>query len=423
MSRIFISIASKEKKLGEIFSNTIDHVFAGNLSCSLLDLKPGDEWKRKIKDNLKECDILVSFLTPFYIERPWAYVEWSAFWLSENKHTLLVLPEHDGGSISQMFDPFHDVQAVFLNNDESIRNLLSRIQEISEIAGKNLNSEGNKLAKELYREYNDILKKRQTDKYSIYKNNLDSLPFSDDEKQKIALHFYDVNEFDLFLKISERIISEEKKYEIGKYLLSKKDYKNFGVFLNLIDTSDKLLALLKYLVFIDNQIDSPIVFDVVNRIKYTSATSLFIFVKDLYRNNFTNSRIYEIIVNSIDNYTDLYKLYIFLCENKADTNSINQVYLRIESNVDRGKIARYYAEKDDIISFDKVINDITNNAELFRLFRLINKECSVDNKYFEHTINLIKTSATISDLLRYSIEQKMDNTLIELIKQQQEKCS
>ena len=156
MNKIFISIATKEKILGEVFSKTIDHVFDGKITCSLLDLKPGDEWKRKLKQNLSECNILVSFLTPYYTERPWAYVEWAAFWFEENKHTILILPDHNSNQLSQLFEPFHDVQAAFLDDEESIRLVLQQIHDITGINGRNVNSEGNKLSRNLLDAYNEL---------------------------------------------------------------------------------------------------------------------------------------------------------------------------------------------------------------------------------------------------------------------------
>ena len=275
MSKIFISVASKEKALGEIFSRSVDHIFNGNLTCQLLELKPGDEWKRQIKSNLSECDILVSFLTPFFIEKPWAYVEWAAFWLSEDKYTFLILPEQYNASISQLFDPFHDVQAAFINDEESIENILLKIQQISGgVAGRSFKSEGNKLSKDLCIEYNEILMKRKTEKYSIYKNDLDKLPFFDHEIKEIALHFYDIDESKSFFDISEKIMSEEIKYEMAKYILSKKDYTTFNSFIDLIETNDKLLALLKWLVYREDQADTPIVIKVIDKIKSTSGNSI-----------------------------------------------------------------------------------------------------------------------------------------------------
>jgi len=411
MNKIFISIASKEKILGEAFSRKIDHVFDGKLSCSLLELKPGDEWKRKIKQNLTECNILVSFLTPFYTERPWAYVEWAAFWFSEDKHTILILPEQSSNQISQLFDPFHDVQAAFIDDEESIRLVLQKIQEITGIDGRNLNSEGNNLSKELSKHYSEIQLKRRIDRFSIFKTNLDNLPFYDNEIKEIALHFYDIHDSESFMKISERILSEEIKYEIAKYILLKKDYTTFKGFLELIDTNDKLLAILKFLVYHDKHQDTPIVIDVIEKIKATSELSLITFCKDLIRNELYESAIFKRIVNLFELDSSKRKIYELLTEKNIFNSMSDNILKNITSNAERVKIAINYAKSSKFDLFASIMTTINNNAELYKLFRLIT-ENKLNDEYLHSIIIQTNNSATISDMIYYAKEKHFDNTII-----------
>jgi hypothetical protein len=411
MNKIFISIASKEKVLGEVFSRTIDHIFAGKLSCSLLELKPGDEWKRKIKQNLTECNILVSFLTPFYTERPWAYVEWAAFWFSEDKHTILILPEQNSNQISQLFDPFHDVQAAFIDDEESIRHVLQKIQEITGIVGRNINSGGNELSKELVRHFNEIQLKRKIDKYSIFKTNLDNLPFYDNEIKEIALHFYDIHDSNSFMKISERILSEETKYEIAKYILLKKDYTSFKQFLALIDSNDKLLAILRFLIYHDNHQDTPLVIEIIEKIKATSETSLITFCKDLVRNDLFESAIFNRIIDSFELNSTKRNIYLYLVEKNIQISISDRILEKIDSNVERVKIAIYYARSNKFDIFVSIMKTINNTGELFKLFRQIN-EYNLNDDYFLIIIKQINTKATISDMISYARENHFNTKIV-----------
>jgi hypothetical protein len=422
MSKIFISIASKEKALGDIFSQAIDNVFQGNIKCSLLDLKPGDEWKRKLKENLQECDILVSFLTPLYIERPWAYVEWSAFWFCDNKHTILILPEQNNASINQIFDPFHDVQAAFMNDEESMRNTLQGIQQISGITGKNVNSEGNELSKKLSAEYDELLLKRKTGEYAIYRNDITKLPVSDAEVRGIAIHFYNIHESETFFNISERIISEEIKYEMAKYILSKKDITTFTSFVDLIDTNDKLLALLKYLVYQESQTDTPIIHKIINKIKATSEDALLPFVKDLVRNKLVHSSIFGILTKALEKDLCKRNLYTYLHENGIEASILENVLQSIDSNVEKGKIAVYYALRGDTNAFKGLVDSIDNSSEKIRLFRKLHK-ANIQDGYLELVISQISNSVSLSDLLLYSKENNVDNRLVDLIIKQREKVA
>lgn len=411
MNEIFISVAIKEKVLGQIFSKYIDNVFEGKLSCSLLEINPGDEWKRKIKENLDKCNVLVSFLTPFYTERPWAYVEWAAFWFSENKHTLLIFPEFKDNQMIQLFSPFHDVQAAFIDNDETIRCLLKKIQDITNISGKNINSEGNKLAAELITAYKNILLEKKSNEYSIYKEDIEKLPFYDSEIKEIALHFYKTHDSDTFFRISQRIISEEIKYEIAKYILYNKDYNYFSTFVSNIDSGDKLIALLKTIVYQHHQQDSEITFQLIEKIKCTSEDYLVIFIKDLVKNGLIKSNLYNYLFSCLGLDNSKRRVFFFLYELGYEGIILDNIISSIESNVEKVRIALYFAENKKINEFNSLIQLISNSSELFRLFRKLWMS-NITDEYLIQTLNNIKNKTTMQDILSYSLKNNLSAKII-----------
>jgi hypothetical protein len=240
---------------------------------------------------------------------------------------------------------------------------------------------------------------------------MDNLPFYDNEIKEIALHFYDIHDSNSFIKISERILSEETKYEIAKYILLKKDYTSFKEFLVLIDSNDKLLAILKFLVYHDKHQDTQIVIDIIEKIKTTSELSLITFCKDLIRNELYESVIFKKIVSFFELDSSKRKIYEFLIERNIKNSISDSILNNIISNVERVKIAINYARSNQFDLFLSIMTTINNNAELYKLFRLIT-EYKLNDDYLFSIIKQTNSSGTISDLIYYVKEKHFDKKFL-----------
>ena len=79
---IFVSHAAVDKAIAAKFKSDVEQNFLGLcelfVSSSLDSINPGDDWVRKVLENLKKTCILVGLLSPVALTRGWVYFEFGA---------------------------------------------------------------------------------------------------------------------------------------------------------------------------------------------------------------------------------------------------------------------------------------------------------------------------------------------------------
>lgn len=406
MKKIFISVSSLEKDLGVLFKNALIRLFGQDVECSLFDIPPGYLWKEKIKNNLKESDILVSILTPHYLLRPWAYVEWTAFWLDDNKKTYIISPERSIESNLYYSAIFNYTQSAFFNEIQTMRVLFDEIGKDlgyneHEISLKVDQQVIGNLQFEIKQRYEEILMMVKSNEFDRYKNDLSELPFSDVEKREIALHFYEQKDYDSFARVVERILSEEDKFEIAKVVLSKEDLKMFQEVVSMIYTSDRLLSLLVYIVFQKQFVDHNYRNIVLKQMSSMGDESLTEFLIYMIRNECNNNELFFNVLSLLTLEAHKRVVYLNLIEKGRDEEA-KIVFEQIKGNPEKTVIAAAYARISNFEMFSEVVDKVTNSVELFRLIKKLElKEKRIEDKYVEKVVNSMDEPSALNMVLNY----------------------
>ena len=85
--KLFLSCYSKELSVANELKKHLEYGFNPNLTIEspLEDMKCGDDWRNYIKDHLRDCDGLISLITPAYAKRAWCIAEFIPFWMADKK--------------------------------------------------------------------------------------------------------------------------------------------------------------------------------------------------------------------------------------------------------------------------------------------------------------------------------------------------
>lgn len=220
--KIFISYATQEEELARKLLNLLNNAFKGEVSFFFVhdNIIAGEKWREKIQAALKECNAILTIMTPDYVLRPWAYIEWSAFWLSD-KNTFIVTT--DDLSAKDIIDPMTDRQTVNLFDEEGVKKLIEAIAV--EIKSDYVPYEFAKdIAIQTKAVYNKIIERKNRENYLFYKDDISLLPSDDFEKRKIFLYFYNNDHDRTFLKqVFEKINDNSIKINLLLFLLDKRD--------------------------------------------------------------------------------------------------------------------------------------------------------------------------------------------------------
>ena len=121
--KLFISHCGFDHEVAELLNLKFSDI--PGISCYLqaIDIYPGDDWQKRIKNAAKECDEIVLLMTPEYLKRPWFYSEWAIFWFQEKPWTLLILD----ATLEDAFEPMRKSHVAYLDNERSVETLLERL--------------------------------------------------------------------------------------------------------------------------------------------------------------------------------------------------------------------------------------------------------------------------------------------------------
>lgn len=131
--RIFISHATKDKKLADSFVDFL--VLALNIKntdffCTSLEglgIKTGENFTDFIKNQLKECQIVISLLSPNYYESRFCLCELGASWILSRTHFPIIVPPLK----------FSDIEEVLKNIQMRMIDKESDLDELRDELAKN----------------------------------------------------------------------------------------------------------------------------------------------------------------------------------------------------------------------------------------------------------------------------------------------
>lgn len=244
--RVFISHSTKDAKIVNLFQDTIligaltlkpTEIF--NSSSPGMKVKIGTDWRRAIKKNLLDSELIFLIITPNYFECEVCLCEMGAAWTSE-KTVIPLIP--DTFSFEEIGVLIETSQVAVINNDESLDEIKDIIQRIFSISNdeiptsrwsskksefimlfnsylsKNrflppLNRDNfNKLLNEK-REFEAILKEQLNEKAEL-KKYINELEHAKDKEQVIQIQkkLELTDELDVFYKKCKEINSVLKKF-------------------------------------------------------------------------------------------------------------------------------------------------------------------------------------------------------------------
>jgi hypothetical protein len=122
--RLFLSHASPDLEVAEQIKLRLEEI--PEVQCLLMatEIFPGDDWEQRIRQAAQECDAIACLVTPEYIQRPWFYAEWAAFWFQESKTWFLLMLDT---SLEDVFEVMRRRQSAFLDSRRSVQQLLARL--------------------------------------------------------------------------------------------------------------------------------------------------------------------------------------------------------------------------------------------------------------------------------------------------------
>lgn len=191
--KIFLSYAADEIELAEFVKDSITNAFRGNISFFMAsdDILPGDVWKAKTKNVLQEYNCIMTLLTAKYSLRPWAYVEWASFWISDKKFYTLVT---DDVKIDEVFEPMRERQLTEMFSENKVKQLFEALAQDA-VTNKIPYDTAAKFHTEAKLQYTKVLEGRDRLKYGIYREKFYLLE-NDDKKREDVFWYYYEKEYD-----------------------------------------------------------------------------------------------------------------------------------------------------------------------------------------------------------------------------------
>jgi TIR domain-containing protein len=126
MLKIFISHASADTDIAVALQGWIHTTFLGGVSVFVSSdgrsISPGDDWRGRIEQALREADIALVICTEFSLARPWLGFEAGAAWMRGAKVVPLC---YHGLSVEFLPLPFSSRQALDVGRPEDMNALLA----------------------------------------------------------------------------------------------------------------------------------------------------------------------------------------------------------------------------------------------------------------------------------------------------------
>jgi hypothetical protein len=357
--RIFVSHATADSRIANEVRMAINNAFEGNIELYLAmrELSGGDEWREEIKKNLKKCDAIICIITPESINKPWLFIEWSAFWLADKKFYPMV----NEINFSDLIQPMQDRQITTITDETSVRvffRALAADSSTETIPYKHV-----KFFVDSVRDAIALQKRESSERsFAKYRDGLKDLPKNDLDKRAIADFFYQNGEFDIFIKIINEIRDDSIKSTIAT---------------QLIDSGD-----------IENALSIPP--------SITAAERLGMIAVSLIAQGYTDWRKLQTLIENISskNQTEVRKIAIFLAkQGQEDTELFKRIVGIMTNMAELRKVATYLVENTRLDSgaLDNLIGIIgeKNRAELRKVGVELIQNCLQHTNQFWSVINLL----------------------------------
>ena len=127
MAKLFISFIHEEQTWArnlQVFISTVlrEQPF---LSSDQTIIFAGEDWLQRVIEELKDCKVLISMLSPRSIGRPWINFEAGAAWIDSTRRVVPVC--FDGLTVDNLPKPYSNLQAVDLETYQGSYYLVSSI--------------------------------------------------------------------------------------------------------------------------------------------------------------------------------------------------------------------------------------------------------------------------------------------------------
>jgi len=314
---IFISYTNQDKRIAEEVKKVINNAYQGHIQFYLAahDLAPGREWKDEIKERLNGCNAIISIITPRSISKPWIYIEWTAFWMSDKLSYILLT---DDIQISSLTRPMSDFQIVNMSLEDDIKLLFKELARVSKYEGPTPFNYVENFVLGIQKSTDAVLREIDDQTYGRYKNDISNLPPNNEEKGEIAEYFIDLRDYETFEKILDEITAESVKVKIARKLIESGDIKHTTSVIHTMRVSNYLKAVGKSL-FDFGYVDEPVMREVIDGI--TNHTELRALGAYIFSGGQEDSNVFMYIVEKFTNMVELYKLGLYFVENDLLTSS------------------------------------------------------------------------------------------------------
>jgi hypothetical protein len=124
---VFLSHAAKDQEIAIYLKKIIEGAIPGSdvfVSSDTEDLRPGDEWVKRIRENLRDANVLLLLASERGLNRPWVWYETGSAWSREIRMVPCCLGRVRKNGLSA---PFSSYQALNVDEGPDFKSLLTEI--------------------------------------------------------------------------------------------------------------------------------------------------------------------------------------------------------------------------------------------------------------------------------------------------------
>jgi hypothetical protein len=384
--KIFISYTQLDLAIAEDVKRIVNNAFQGEVSLYLAahEILGGDAWKEQLNTQLKNCDAIISIVTPRSIAKPWIIIEWSAFWLQNKKfYTLLT----DEVKVADLLDPMTDRQTTVMTRINDVKALFKAIAVDAGV--KTVPFEfAETFAEDIEISDRKIFSNLANSQYEKYKRDLSLIPEDDDRKYEIASHFYQVKDFEYFARVAELIKQNPIKARLATYLINSGDITNAKKLTINIHSADDLRNVAKRLIELGYH-DDKILRNILEDLSKRNQAELRNIMFGLIELGMTDSDLFQFITSLFINMVELRKVAISLSENgQTNSDAFSQISKKIANHnqIELRKLGEELIKSNQyhLSAFVEMIIQLStkNLAEAEKLFAiLVNTDLSTAKEY------------------------------------------
>lgn len=329
--RIFISHSTEDQRIAEEVARVLNNAFEGHVEPYLAfhEIGGGDEWKEEIKKNLQLCDAIICIVTPESQNKPWLFIEWSAFWLAEKKYYILL---SDEVKVSDLIQPMQDRQATGMLDETSVRMFFRRLTDDSGYGTVPYNYV-NRFVDSVRDAIQLQANERAEQSYARYRASLAGLPADDTQKCRIADYFYRSGELDIWNSIVREIRDDSVKADMAIQLVRAGDMEGTFALCQSMRGADKL-GLVATEIIDQGHMDSTQLRQIAEVIATRNQAELRKIAIHVAELGEEDTDLFRYVCGLISNIAELRKVVIFFVENhRIDSPVFEDLIERFESNL------------------------------------------------------------------------------------------